>query len=81
EVAKDFLPSGVFELIQEDIMNLHDIFDFNDSIEPEYSILMDMVKPHMRYLIRTGSLKTCGESAKIASSALLKMAIIRKSLG
>ncbi|MFH0904147.1 MAG: phosphoenolpyruvate carboxylase [Methanobacteriota archaeon] len=23
EVARDFLPSGVFELIQEDIMNLH----------------------------------------------------------
>ncbi|MBU4129090.1 phosphoenolpyruvate carboxylase, partial [bacterium] len=81
EVAKDFLPPGVFELIQEDIMNLHDIFDINDSIEPEYSVLMDMVKPHMRYLITTGSLKSCGESAKIASSALMKMASIRRSLG
>ncbi|MDP3105396.1 MAG: phosphoenolpyruvate carboxylase [Candidatus Methanoperedens sp.] len=81
EVAKDFLPYRAFELIQEDIMSLSDIFNFNDSLEPEYSILMDMVKPHLRYLVKTGSSKTCGESAKIASSALLKMAVIRKSLG
>lgn len=81
DVAKDFLPSQAFELIQEDIMSLSDIFNFNDSLEPEYNILMDMVKPHLRYLVKTGGSKTCGESAKIASSALLKMAIIRKSLG
>lgn len=80
ENAKDFLPDDTFELIKEDVVHLHNTFDLKDNIEHEYRILMNMVKPHLRYTIKTGS-KTCGESAQMACSALLKMAIMRKSLG
>ncbi|ATU08777.1 phosphoenolpyruvate carboxylase [Methanohalophilus portucalensis] len=79
-VASKFLPNVFMKHVSQDIDILRDLFDLDNTCNPSYEILLEMLPPGV-LLPNRNSGDEDEELLQLTRSALFKMGKIRKSLG
>ncbi len=80
DVASKFLPEDFIEYISRDIDILKEIFDLDNTCNPSYEILLEMLSPGVLLPDKESS-DTDQELLQLTQSTLFKMGKMRKSLG